>query len=101
MIHYRIGQELKVDLRAVLVPGAGCQPGDQGLLMIDVFSPSFHLEGPVVWDGPGNPACHSLVIPNDRSLCGVECVGQGVFVDTIGPSGPFVLTEPLRFGLGS
>lgn len=84
-----------------LVPGAGCEPGAPGLLMINVFDPSFHQVGPVTWVGPGMPACHTFVVPNDPSLCGVRCVGQGVFVDEFGPSGPWVLTEPLRFVIGS
>ena len=88
-------------LQNILVAGAGCAPGSPGLLVIDVTSDSYHVSGPSVWAGPGFPACHSLVIPDSRDLCGIRCVGQGLFIDPSGPSGPFVLTEPLRFGVGS
>lgn len=85
----------------LLVPEAGCAPGDPGVLYVNVFDPSFHFQGPVVWGGPGMPACHTLVVPPDPSMCGLQCVVQGLFLDWEGPSAPFVLTEPLRFIIGS
>jgi len=85
----------------ISIPNGGCGAGVNGLLVVDVTSPSFHLSGPVVWGGPGSPACHSLVIQPDSSLCNIRCVAQGLFIDPDGPSGPFVLTDPLRFILGS
>lgn len=85
----------------IMIHGGGCLPGTDGVLVVNVFSPSFHVNGPVTWAGPGMPACHTLVVPNDPAMCGIRCVAQGLWIDFDGPTAPFVLTEPLRFIIGS
>lgn len=84
---------------SILLPGFGCQPGSAGELMIDLTIPHMLL-GPLVWAGPGSPACHPMPIPPDESLCRTICYGQGVWIDKRGPSGPFILTNRLDFVIG-
>lgn len=88
-------------LTSLLIPNAGCAPGMPGNLMLDVLDPSVHYSGPVMWNGPGDPACHTFAVPNDPSICGGICRGQGLFVDIGGTAGPFVLTNVVEFNLGS
>lgn len=85
---------------AAVIPNGGCQPGTNGLLYVNVFGP-FHVSGPEIWAGPGMPACHTLPVPLDPSMCGIRCIGQGVWIDEGGPVTRFVLTEPLRMVMGS
>ena len=85
---------------SAVIPGFGCAPGQAGNLMIDVFDPQTHFSGPVAWNGPGEPACHSFVIADNPALCGQICRGQGFWIDPMGDSGPVILTNVVEFVLG-
>ncbi|MEX1026017.1 MAG: XDD4 family exosortase-dependent surface protein [Planctomycetota bacterium] len=70
--------------------GLGCAPGAPGTIMLNLTAP-YAMYGPVIWNGPGSPACYTVPLPDDPSLCGFTCSGQGLFLGS-GPSG-LVLTN--------
>ncbi len=61
------------------------------------LSPAPGLAGaPVLWQGPGIPAVHSIAIPNDLSLLGTFVGTQGVFLEP----GKVVLTDAIDLLIG-
>ncbi len=81
----------------LMLPNAGCLPGTPGEVLIDVFS-SFGLTNVGVWTGPGNPTCHTILIPNDPTMCGVTCYAQGLWV--VPDAKRFILTNRLDLHAG-
>lgn len=81
-----------------LLPRAGCLPGMPGEVMIDPTL--LNILPPVAWAGPGQPAVFPMPIPSDPATCGIICYGQGLWVDRIGDTGPFILTNRLDLKAG-
>jgi hypothetical protein len=46
------------------------------------------------------PAFFSVPIPGDNSFCGYDCYAQGVFLDSMAPGGPFIVTSALEVIIG-
>ena len=91
---------LSANTAALRVPRFGCAPGSAGEIMIDPTLVGM-VGGPISWSGPGEPATHCFAIPDDPSVCGLVCFGQGLFLDPQGGSAPGVLTNRVDITVGS
>jgi len=91
---------LSFNTAAFRVPRFGCAPGSAGEIMIDPTVIGL-VGGPLVWNGPGQPATHCFAIPDDPSVCGLLCFGQGLFLDPQGASAPGILTNRVDITIGS
>lgn len=77
----------------------GCGGGPSEIL-IDAFN-LYGQVGPLVWAGPGNPACFDVSIPGGDPKCGVTFYAQGGFISAGGPTVQVTLTNALELVLGA
>jgi hypothetical protein len=81
------------------IPGAGVGGAPAALLANTSPGALLAIVGPALWGGIASPGIHTVLVPSEASLIGLELVTQGALFDPSQPA-PLRLSDALEAKLG-